>query len=354
MKTVRIFLILIMLFMFPRLYAYQTFDPYCDVFLASPPYTFDLQFRALALQPNSSNLHYAVEATSLPSVSPQWNIFDIHPKYHFGFDLQLEAIIHTRQTKIITNWEHVHSSDSAFHTVLLPTNMVGPFFEIGPDASDYKRAQGAVTFHFDTFNLTYGQYMIIGPCLETNFFGGVNITRIRENLFSQFSSLDGTIFRTITTPFQFLGGGPEFGIDFCYTIFDGLCFTGKTMGALLVGTMKNSTTYQSTSTALIPLGVTPPNIQNTTIHNRTQIVPSFEQRLELAYFYAFCSHYEFKIALGYEVRVYLNVLQSTDIGSEVVAPPATPNTVGVYARTFQRTLSNFALSGPYGAISIAF
>jgi hypothetical protein len=49
-----------------------------------------------------------------------------------------------------------------------------------------------------------------------------------------------------------------------------------------------------------------------------------------------------------------NFFFSVDISSQVITPPVIPNTVGVFARTFKRTLSNFGLAGPYVSIGAIF
>ncbi|MGE5196733.1 MAG: hypothetical protein ACM3JI_05330, partial [Anaerolineae bacterium] len=72
-----------------------------DVFLTSPNYCFAFQFSALFLQPTSSNLHYVAEALPLPAPTPNWRIYEIHPDYHFGFDVGLNAMFHKTNTNLM-------------------------------------------------------------------------------------------------------------------------------------------------------------------------------------------------------------------------------------------------------------
>ena len=56
------------------------------------------------------------------------------------------------------------------------------------------------------------------------------------------------------------------------------------------------------------------------MHDRTHVVPAFEAKLGLAYCFSYCK-WNVNIDAGYEVRFYVNAIQSVDIGSEVVTPP---------------------------------
>lgn len=324
-----------------------------DVFLSSPAYSFDTQFTALILQPTGSNLSYAAEAIPLPLPSPDWKIQNVKPEYHFGFDLLFEGIFHTLYSTATLDWQHFHSSDSNSKTTST-SNMIGPFFEIGPDASPYKKALGRAVFHFDAVNLNYGVFVNFGKRLRTNLFGGIGFARIHQTLHQIFSDLTGTIVRRIETPSTFMGFGPELGLSFGYCVMSNFRLTGETSISLLVGNLKDHTRFQTSSAALAPLGITPPNRQSTKEQKRTQFVPGFEGRLGFSYSMVFRKHYYFKLEAGYQAQIYLNAIQSTDMGSEVNTPPISPNTVGVYARTFHRTQSNFALAGPYANLSLGF
>jgi len=324
------------------------------VFLDSPHYTVDTQIRALIFKPSSNNLHYAAQATPLPLQSPQWNIYDLHPQYHCGFDLGARVFFHNRKTNLALNFEHFKSRTRAVHEVPISTDMVGPFFEIGPDAHPYQQATGVVHFDFNTVNITYGQDVYFGDFLHTNLFAGINFTRIKQCLSMLYASSDKSISRSIITPATFMGAGPQIGVDFSYNIIKGLNLAGQFTTSLIVGPAKNSTAYSSQSPFLAIGGFTAPNNQSTRTQKQTIVVPEFSERLGIAYSFSFCNHYMAKLEVGYEARIYISALQSVDIGSEVVTPPVIPDTVGVFARTFQKTISNFALTGPYVALNIAF
>lgn len=322
-----------------------------DVFLSSPSHSFEIEGSALYLQPTGSNLHYAAEAQPLPLVTPQWKIHEVGTDYHFGFDVGIRGLFHHTNSTLALVWEHFHSSDSAKRTVP-PTDMIGPFFEIGPDSSFFMKAHGHAKFDFDQVNLDYGIFINFGSHLETNVYAGVSGARIAQTISSKFSSLDGTTTRSIKVPSSFLGAGPQLGLDFDYRIVDGFHFSGEAAASIFVGRQKNHTKYRSVSPALAGLGF-PFNPQKTTVHKKTQVVPALEGKLGLSYFYTTCN-FMFKIEAGYQAQVYFNAIQSINIGSEVLLPPILPNTTGVYARTFEPEISNFALAGPYLTIDFGF
>ena len=324
------------------------------VMLQSPDYTVDLQFRALILQPSSSNLYYAAQAKTLPAQGPRWSIYDLHPKYHFGFDVGATIFCNKRHTNLALNWEHFTSRTCATHTVPVSSDMVGPFFEIGPDASVYSQSAGAVCFGFDTANLTFGHDVQWGEHLHTTIFAGVNASSVRQRLTSVFSNSAETITRSIIAYSKFNGAGPACGINFAYNMVKGLQFTGKFAATVLAGHSYNATNFSSQSPALTALGFNSPNDQSTDVQKRSQVVPALEERLGLAYFFSCCGRYGVKLEVGYEARIYCNAIQSVNMGSEVDNVDVLPASVGVFARTFNRTLSNFALTGPYFAINVTF
>jgi hypothetical protein len=324
-----------------------------EVFLSHPAYSFLVSFQALALKPSASNLHYSVQADPLPLPSPNWRVHEVHPEYHFGFDVGLREEFHHINSCLTLDWEHFDSLDS--NRAYLPSEeMIGPFFEIGPDASAYTKAKGHGFFRFNEVDLDYRIHVNFGDRLKTELFAGVSFVKIRQITHALFSDVSGSNIRAIKVPSLFWGVGPQVGFEFCYRIVKGFQWVGKGKASLYAGRMKNHTNYKSATPALIPLGIMPPNEQRVDVSNRSQVVPGFEGRLGAAYAYSFCKHYMFKVEIGYQAQIYLNAIQSTDIGSQVIIPPVPQNTVGVYARTFQRTLSNFALAGPYATIDFAF
>jgi hypothetical protein len=334
------------------------------VTLGSPDYTFEVDFTGLALQAFANNLDYAAEASPFnygfmqPILSPDWAIVEIDPRFHFGFDLGAAWFFHRANSNLMLNWERFHpSKDSDSFIVSITEDMIGPFFEIGPDASVYKKAEGSVKFSFDEINLDYGTLVHFGDLLRLNLFAGVSGLRLKEHRSTTFSDLDGTTIRRLDVPTRFLGAGPQLGGDFTYKIVRGFDFAGSFRGTLFVGSFHNKTDYSTQSNALATLGDPDPNFQSTHVDRKKGVVPAIEGRLGLAYEFLFGCHYMFKLEAGYQAQIYVNAIRSIDMGSEValndIGSEGSMDT-GVYARTFQRTVSDFGLAGPYATLYFAF
>ena len=235
--------------------------------------------------------------------------------------------------------------------------MTGPFFEIGPDASLYKKSKGTTDFHFDEVNLDYGTFVHFGDRLHMNLFAGVSFARILQHRFTTFSDLSESIVRTIRVPSKFLGAGPQMGLDFTYKLAKGLQLVGNSKTSLFVGHFKNSTKYSTASSSLVGLGEENPNFQSTSVKNRGGVVPGLEAKLGLAYEFLFSSHYMVKLEAGYQAQIYINSIRSIDMGSQVAGgtlESISTAALGVYARTFERTVSDFAIAGPYATCSFGF
>jgi hypothetical protein len=337
--------------------------PLPHVTLNRPVYTYEGYFTGMALQPYSNTVDYAVEAipfnygSGQTAISPDWIIPTIGTDYHFGFDVGFAYVFHDNYAKLMANWEWYHTGKDTDTLNLTGPNMVGPFFEIGPDASTYKNALGKTSFHFDEINLDYGTWVQYGPLFRMNYFAGIGINRIVQHRYLNLTNSAATIVRNINSPSTFLGAGPQIGFDFNYKLYKGLQFLGNMRSSLFVGTFTNKTTYSTRSVDLVTLGQVNPNIQTTTVDNKGGIVPGFEGRLGLSYDYLWRSRYHFKFEAGYQAQIYLSAIRADDLGSEVALAAAGSigsQTTGVYARTFERVVSDFAMAGPYGTITFAY
>jgi hypothetical protein len=306
---------------------------------------FEIECSALYLQPSESNLPYAVVANS-SAISPHWKIHEIKPGYNWGLDAKVGMLLPS-STEASLSYTHFDSKNRSMITA--GTNeFVGPFFEIGPDTSAFTIAKGRTTFKFDAAHIQYGIAMDFGCALSTNFFCGVGFARIDQKITNFYSNADASISRKIKTPSSFIGTGPELGVDFACDIYDGLQVVGAGSGALLVGSLRNHTSFDSVSPLLASS-----NLQSTHVRSKTGVVPGFDGKVGFAYTFMLGDCF-FSLDAGYRVMYYLNAIQSVDIGSEVVSPPVIPDTIGVYARTFQRTVSHFSLAGPYFTCNVIF
>lgn len=334
-----------------------------DVYLDSPDFCRRVEFNALVLKPSGANMSFAAEAIPLPAPSPNWNIFNINPAYRFAFDLGFRHILHDLNTNIFVNWQRFKSCDCAAKRVQA-TNMIGPFFAIGPDSIAYREAFGQMAFNFNQVNIDYGQMVNFGDRLHTNLFVGIAVTQIKQyrnttfngtfEATDSFPALQGPISRNIQQPICFIGAGPQCGLDFSYCIRGGLDFEGRFKTSLFVGRLANKQVFNSVSPEA-PLLATPnPNVQRTFVQRTTSVVPAIEQGLGLSFTFDECCGTTVKIAAGYQVQVYFDALQSIDFESGALIDGAFDNTIGVFAETFIHSSNNFSLFGPYFSFDIAF
>jgi hypothetical protein len=324
---------------------------------------YDLYGTLLFLQPNGSNLYYAVEAIpfdpdiAIPAISPNWNVFEISPSYSTAFEVGARAIFPNTDLSIMVNWERLHSQDRESEDVALSTDMIGPIFNIGPNSSAYTKAKGKATFHFDAVNLTFGKGICLLYDLQTSIYAGATFARIKQTIRGSYENAASTTSRVIQSPSTFTGAGPQFGVHFDYRIYGDFFFTGSSSISLLMGQLKNHETYKSYAPALTGYGIPQPNLQHTRVPNRSQLIPNFDERLGFAYDVAFCS-WNLNFEFGYQFQIYMDAVQSINMTAPQVLPSISPNPAtidtGIYAVGFERTLSNFILTGPYLTLNVEF
>lgn len=333
----------------------------CNVVICNPGFCYAAHFSALFLQPNASNTHYVAEADGFTNagapiediVSPNWFIYDINTDYSFGFDVGVQWSPCNSSTYLSLNWTRFYSSDSSSHSV--PQHfMVGPFFSIGPDAIRYKNSTGKVNYEFDLVNLNGGLSVNFGRSLHTNLFCGVSFLRLEQTLSSRYFSPTNSVSREIKSPAKFIGAGPQFGLDFQFDFLRCFYLQGLLDASLFSGSFTNSTAYTSISPLLNLGNLIPPNTQTNSVDDRSGFVPAFSAKLGLGFSTSFWCCSQLKLEAGWLSQVYLNAIQSVDMASEVIDIDPDFITLGVYARTFKRSLSNFSLSGPYVTLDVSF
>ena len=316
----------------------------------------------LFLQPNGSSLYYAAQANgldesiSIPAISPNWIIHELSPNYSAAFKVGTKMLFSGNNVNLEASWEHLYSSKFGHHTVLEAGQMLGPLSDIGPNSANYSTAHGEVHFHFDAVDLVFGQEWCGFSRLYPNIFAGASFARIKQSVKSTYSNKSASTNRTVKTSSTFTGAGPQFGLDFDYRIGWDIFFSGTTSLGLIIGESQNDTTYYSNSPYLVSNGIPTPNTQSVTVPNRTQLVPSLEERLGFSYTGVFkCC--KVKFGAGYLAQIYLNAIQTIDMTAPQVEPSLLPDTVpaaGLFAVGFERTLSNYIMTGPYISLSVDF
>jgi hypothetical protein len=324
--------------------------------------TYGIYGELLYLQPNGSNLYYGVEADGLdpdiavPAVSPNWKVLEIDPNYHLGFEVGISFFFNKHNLDLDLNWERLHGHDKDSFTAPAANGfMVGPFFDIGPNSNNYKVARGKAATKFDQVNLTFGKELCFFKNFYTEFYGGASFLYLKHSLASSYANAAESIARSVKSSSTFIGAGPQIGIDYRYRIVEHFFFTGNSVFSLFMGRLKNHNHFKSFTPELTTLGIPQPNKQATTVPNRTQLIPGFEQKLGFSYL-ATWKKIRAIFEIGYQCQIYLNAVQTVDMTAPQVLPAGaifTPQ-VGVFAVGFERTLSNFILTGLYAKVGLEF
>ena len=103
---------------------------------------FEVSGSLLYLQPGAGDLEYGTLVTPFPIATPNWSNQSLTPKFSPAFTVGARYIANLFND-IELSWTHLNSTtNGAFSGT--PTQMVGPPFLIGPEANEYKNAQGTV------------------------------------------------------------------------------------------------------------------------------------------------------------------------------------------------------------------
>ncbi len=319
----------------------------------------------LYLQPNGSNFYYGIENIILdpniavPTYSPNWNVLEVDPDYHCGFILGTSARFDEANVCLDLNWERLRAQDSDhFQTPSSTGFLVGPVFDAGAPSTVYNTAQGTMISHFDAVNLTVGKQVYTVQSFYADLYGGLGFTRIEHISQAEYTNAANATQRICRSTSLFTGAGPQIGIDYNYRLYKEFFLTGNSSFALLMGQMKNNTRFQSSVDPSVALGVPQPNVQKLRVPDRSQLVAGLEQKLGLFYRIIW-KGVTATIAAGYQCQIYLDAVQSFDLTSPQVAPvglgtPLTTTAIALLPEGFERTISNFILTGPYAFLGVEF
>lgn len=365
-KFIYVFLLVITIGMTSNIYAEKHLTNSnindCSVYLKNPCYGLKGYFEALFLQPTALNTHYYAQADGVTKagntvdeiISPNWYIDDVNTKYTFSFIVGMDYFISCRNSSLSLDWQHFNSHDSSSNSVI-KDYMVGPFFDIGPDAAVYKIAKGKVKYDLDLVNLAGNFYVQYGRFLQSKMYVGLSFLNFKQELSSEYFSENMKTIRTIESPSKFIGAGPQMGLAFSYDLVKCISMFGKLDTTLFAGSFKNHTEYNSYDPDLQNnLQVSNPNKQSTKVNDRNGFIPAFSSKIGLGYQLQFANRSEVEINAGWQAQVYLDLIQSTDTNSQVLDIEPSVSPVGVYVRTFKRTISNFALMGPFVNLAVSF
>lgn len=286
-------------------------------------------FQSMVLLPSSQALNFAVQTHPISQTSSSRQVVNVRPHYHFGFLLGIESWLRNGPDKVTLLWQHFNSTDSVTRQVT-NEDVITPLFE--SDALFYKRAWGRVSFRCDIIDFLGTARLFDGCFLHADGFFGLGGGRIRQNLSSQFTNLDGSIKSERFHQASFVGTGPTIGVDFSYHTLGGFYFNGRASASLYVGVQRSHTTHDSTRMTNF--------IESCRMEKNYSILPALQGKLALGYFSPFCCYYSFNIELGYSAQVYINAFCSLELERR--------------SRTFDYRRSDFGLSGPYMSFGVWF
>jgi hypothetical protein len=303
---------------------------------------FEVSASLLYLQPGAGNLEYGTLVTPFPLPTPNWANQSLDPNYSPAFRVGLRYIA-SDANDVQLNWTHLNAgADGSFTGGA--TQMAGPPFLIGPGANPYKMGQGDVSFAYDSVKFDAGHTFCAACALDLRVFGGLEMARIGQNLTGAFESFDGSNSSSYTTRSLFTGLGPRLGAKAQYE-WSNIQFLGEIAGAALVGRSESSIDFSTSSPVVAGSGIPSPNNQALTSPDATQVVPSIDGRLAVAYAFPPTAYGQFKIEAGYEAAVYFNAINQYSL-TQVATPPVV-GTVGVFLATETHLQSNFTVQGPY-------
>jgi hypothetical protein len=307
---------------------------------APPAFTFTAAL--LYLQPNSGSLEYGTLVSPLPVPSPHWQNESINPNFSPAFRIGGRYAM-ANANDIQANWTHLDASASSSFSGA-PNQMVGPYYEIGPDSNLYKLGSATARFGYDAINIDAGHLWCAGSPFQVRLFGGLQVAHVHQNLASSFSSYNGAYQIGNTTNSVFNGVGPRLGMNAQYNR-RWFQLVGEAGGSVLIGQSQARQDYSAISPVAPGLGIPQPNNQSLTSPNATQVVPCLDARLGAAYVTPATAYGIFRVEAGYQAAVYINAVSQYSI-TGVVLPPA-PQSVGVFLESAQHLYTNFMVQGPY-------
>ena len=309
----------------------------------------EVTFGALILQPTGTNLDYAVLGFPFPVVSPHWDVATINPSYSAGFDLGGRYIFQNNVNDVQLNWDHLNTNNSN-STYAGSGQFATPLFQSGPSIGQNsnpatQQAHAIAKFNYDVVNIDVGHVVDYSAQTQVRYFAGLSGAQLKEWFSVSFQDNAQTFDINSINKSRFIGIGPLFGVDGLYKLPHNIGVTGSLAASALMGSMQPRTDYISTSPE-----ITGQNYQSITPRNTTQVVPGIEGKLGLNYVYSFDNGALAKVAVGYEYANYFNAI--------VAYNPATVfgeiNTGTIALESLGKSVSNFAVNGPYVNLSIQF
>ena len=310
-----------------------------------------LSLTGLYLQPNASNLTYAVYTQPLPITIPNWTQVTVKPSYSGAFDLGFQYNLVDAMNHVNFDWLHLRTSDSDSHPIVGTGDSIAPPYYFGPlaQALNGSSASSKVKFSVDNGNLIMGRLINLGNYIQIDPFAGLQFAYLKQDITSTYlgTGSDGNPYSiTSNNTSKFNGVGPRLGIGATYFVIERFGISAKIGGALLVGSMDTNTNFNS-------FGAGNHTLVNTTLANQSQnrVVPEADSKLEVNYTAPLKNGSSVAFALGYLFGVYFDGINQVVPGSLV---PSAFNGGVIAIETSQHEQSNLSLNGPYATVIFKF
>ncbi len=325
---------------------------------------FEFTIGPVWMQPTSSNLTYvgvnqsATLTGATTSITTSiWSDSSISPNYDWGFMFGVGYVFPNTANDVKVDWLYFHNDYSNSTGVLgvsgVTTEVVNfPLETTGLLSGQAFDVSGKVDYDFDAVDLTFGQYVNIGPRLQTRMFAGLRYMRLNDDLTINSVEVDPRTTPTGSTVTEFSTGqlnssfnglGPLFGIKADYYIGSGFSISGGFDAALLVGELSFSGNQLDTITAITSGGVSTVTaivLDDLNWDSQNTVSPAFDGKFGLNYKYQFNNGTLLALELGYQVTKYIDVVEELDRGA-LFSPTS-----------FDTDVTNFGLNGPYLTLNV--
>lgn len=306
----------------------------------------EFSIEALYLRPTTTNTRYltVLESSSGPGITDiDTTRYDVDYDYDWGFLIGLGYIFPNTANDVQASWMQIDNNSSDSRNVFgsgKSAILNPPFLVTGIDSDDVLEAEGEIDTDFDAVDLTFGQYINIGPRLQTRLFAGLRYMKLDSELETEYElSDDGTFLNGVSAEFdsKFNGLGPLFGVKADYNLGGGFGVSALFDATLLVGNISFDANYGLTTPSGDVLIETAGEIDTDELD---VISPGFDARLGLNYKYQMNNGYMVGLEIGYQVTKYFDVIEQLDADNNTGSNLS-------YNGSAETDTTNFGLNGLY-------
>lgn len=314
------------------------------------PSKFGISLTGLALQPNASNLDYAVHTSPLPLTIPSWTQQYVTPGFSGAVDVGFLYQLEGGDNALHLNWLYLDTKDSASDTATGSESVAPPYY-FGPGAQALRgsSASSDVIFQLHDVNLYFSHLFTLGQRFLVSPFVGVDYAHIRQNITSSYAGTDANIAAYSITAYyhsKFDGAGPQFGSSIIGVVTSRFNVVAQLAVSLLAGTVNSTTSFLSAGA-----GNVNPVESSLANENQTRMIPEVNSKLGIEYTIPLRLENSIIFEAGYIFTVYINAI------NQVTPATLVPNAFnqGVIAiATDTQVQSNLSINGPYLKLSWIF